>query len=816
MNIDKSNLKLYSIKILRNSLYLIFFIVSIITISGLWIKSEILPQLPSIASLRKIQMQVPLRIYSRDGAILAEYGEKLRTPLTSNEIPKLLIKAILAAEDDRFYKHFGIDLKSLVRAAVHLIKTGKKGQGASTITMQLTRNMYLTPKKTFKRKFKEMILAIQIEKKFTKDEILELYLNKIFMGNRAYGVAAAAQVYYNKKINELSLAQYAMLAGIPQLPSVNNPFRRVANSLKRRNYILSRMYKLNYITKNNYENAINEPVTAKKNKLVIDMEAPYLAEMARSYMVREYNGREAYTKGYKVTISVDSILQKAAQKSLRQTLINYDSRHGYRGPTGHVALIKNEWYEKSLDEKNNLVNKFLKKYYQIGNLIPVIVTNTDVKSISVYNSDLGDVKISWKNLSWTRGYKHNKKNKKRARQANQIFLIGDIIFIRQIKTKKDKPINWRLAQVPQAEGALVSLNVNNGQILALSGGFDFRHSKFNRVMQAKRQPGSNFKPFIYSAAIHRGFSPASIINDAPITIRAGKKIWKPENYGHKFYGPTTLRKALTLSRNLISIRLMRTMGVKYTIDYVKRFGFVDKQLPKNLTLSLGTASVTPLELVSAFAVLANGGYKVEPYFVEKITDYNNNIIFKATPQNVCRECKASDNESYATKVIDKRNAWLVTSMLKDVITRGTARRARVLKRKDLAGKTGTTNDQKDAWFSGYNAEIATTAWVGFDQPRSLGKKETGGKAALPMWIDFMRTALKDMPLKNISKPSGMVTLRVDKNTGLIVGKNHPNAIYDTFIRGNEPKKYIEKRVDQINVKDKSTGKNRSINILEIF
>ncbi|MEK7989432.1 MAG: penicillin-binding protein 1A [Thiotrichaceae bacterium] len=756
-----------------------------------------LPQLPSIEHIKAIDFQIPLRVYSHDGKFMAEFGTQRRIPIEVHKIPPLMINAILATEDNKFFEHSGVNFKSLIRAAVHLVKTGGKiRQGGSTITMQVAKNLFLTPERSFKRKFKEILLALRIEQALTKAEILELYFNKIYFGQRAYGIQAASYAYYSRPLKDLAVAEYAMLAGIPKFPSSSNPIANPPRAMERRDYILKRMNELGYIDFATYEESVKQPNTAKLYKAEVELDSPHVAEMARQYMEELY-GEAAYTKGFNVYTTVHSSLQKSAQNALRRNLFNYDERHGYRGVSGHVEL------PKDAEQATKIAKEALEKYPSYGKLRSSVVMKVNKQSIVAYNERVGEFTIGWKNLRWARRYVHNNRRGGLPKTASSIVKRGDVIMARPVGTAKnnqgEKIAIWRLSEVPQIEGALVSLNPNTGAILALAAGFDFQQSKFNRVTQAFRQPGSNFKPFIYSAALEHGFTPASMINDAPVVFRAGNKLWKPKNFSHRNYGPTSLRTGLTFSRNLVSIRLLNNIGVNPAIKHIVKFGFERKRIPKNLTISLGTGEVTPLELARGYATFANGGYLVKPYLVSKIENMTGHLLFKTDALEVCKKCpeytveSGADLESpkfsHAPRVLDKRNAWSVTSMMKDVIKRGTAVRALKLKRSDLAGKTGTTNDQHDAWFTGFNANIVTTAWVGFDRPRSLGKKETGSRAALPMWIDYMRQALRSYKVRSLAMPKGIVSAKIDPATGFLATSHTPNAKFEYFYKENVPKRY---------------------------
>ncbi len=707
------------------------------------------PQLPSIDVLREVQLQEPLRIYSRDRRILAEFGDKRRTPVNIDDVPPTLVNAFLAAEDDHFFEHSGVDVPGLMSAAFELVTTGKKRRGASTITMQVARNFFLPTEKTYWRKLTEILLAFKIEESLSKNEILELYLNKIYLGHHAYGIEAAAQVYYGKSINELSAAQMATIAALPKAPSRVNPINSPAETLDRRNYILGRMRKLGYIDQQAYDLAIAERDDAALHKVQAEANAPYVAEMVRQEMVKRY-GNAVYTSGYEVITTLDVKRQQAASEALRKNLIDYSLRHGFHGAEAHFSLeeLPAEDWPGLLDESP-----------LIGGLVAGLVTGVEEKSVEVLLQNQELVTIGWEGLSWARPYISANRMGKSPKQASDILGVGDVIRVHQVEGV------WKMAQVPKVEGALVSLQPDDGAIVALVGGFDFRQSKFNRVTQAKRQPGSSFKPVVYSAALEKGFTPATMINDAPVVFDDPnlESTWRPENYSGQFYGPTRLREALYRSRNLVSIRILRAIGASYVVDYAQRFGFTADQLPNDLTLALGSASVTPLQMARAYAVLANGGYLIDPYFIQSIYDASGEEIFAANPAIACPQCPETievvndsgmDTINRAPQVLTPQNVWLMTSMMQDVIQRGTGRKARVLGRTDLAGKTGTTNDQKDGWFSGFNQSLVATVWVGFDKLEPLGRSETGGRSALPMWIDYMAVALEGVKEQKRQPPAG--------------------------------------------------------------
>ena len=770
------------------------------------------PKLPSAETLRDVRLQVPLRVYTRDHKLLAEFGEKRRTPLRLDEVPERLIQAFLAGEDDRFFEHPGVDWQGLTRAVVYLVRTGEKGPGGSTITMQVARNFFLTREKTYIRKLNEILLALKIEREFTKDEILELYVNKIFLGQRAYGVGAAAQVYYGLPATELTLPQLAMIAGLPKAPSRFNPVASPKQAVVRRNYVLRRMLELGYIVQDEHDAARDAPVTAKVHGLAVEVEAPYVAEMVRAHMEQTY-GDDAYTAGYKVYTTLDGRLQGAANAALRQGLLEYDARHGYRGSERHVAS----------GEEAEPPQDVLEDIAEVGGLVPAVVTSVDERTVAAWVRDAGPVEIGFESMEWARPYIDENHRGDEPKGADAVLRAGDVIRVRRTRDE------WSFAQVPKVEGALVSLDPDDGAIVALTGGFDFYRSKFNRATQAERQPGSSFKPFIYSAALEYGYTPASIINDAPVVFEdpSLKSAWRPENYGGKFFGPTPLRTALYKSRNLVSIRLLREIGIDFALDHIARFGIDVESLPRGLSLALGSGVLTPLELASGYCVLANGGYAVEPYFIERVLDGDDALVFAADPLVVCRDCDGeevmagsapmaqSDGEGAgpapsaeagagtgsptgspgsmrrAPRVLEARNAWLMYSLMRDVIRRGTGRKARVLERDDLAGKTGTTNDLYDAWFSGFSPDLVATAWIGFDEFRPLGQRETGARAALPMWIAYMKEALEGVRRRDVHPPEGIVTVRIDPATGEAAGASHEGAVFESFRKERVPTRVAE-------------------------
>lgn len=756
------------LRLLRRLFYVCFIVLGIFFIGILYyMKFELADD---IEALNTVQLQVPLKIYTSDNKLIAEYGEKRRIPVPYSQIPKQLINAVLATEDQRYFQHPGIDIPGLFRASIKLILTGKKQEGGSTITMQVARSFYLSPHKTFGRKIREILLALKINHKLTKEKILELYLNKIFLGSRAYGVEAAAEIYYGKTLHELSLDQYAMLAGLPQAPSSLNPIVYPAAAKKRRDHVLARMLELHYITAKEYKTAIAMPLNARSHNLQTQVKAPYVAELARQQLEQMY-GDGIYTNGFNVYTTVDSHLQLEAEHAARDKLTAYDQRHGYRGVEKNLG-------ESDLSHLESWENQ-LSHIPTFNDLEPAAVIDITTKSVTALRANGAMINIPWDGLAWARKQVNADYLGRRPNNPNDIVKLGDVI--RVIQTAQ----GWRLAQIPRAEAAFVALNPSNGAILALVGGFDFQNSKFNRITSAARQPGSSFKPFIYSAALDKGFTLATVINDAPIVVEnpTDNSIWRPQNNERRFYGPTRLREALTHSLNLVSIRLLDLIGIPYAISFAQRFGFTPSQLPSTLSLALGTASVTPLQMATAYAVFANGGFRVVPFVIDSVRNTQGQIIYQAKPLIACSNCATTapiqQDNTHAPRAISAQNAFLISSALHDVIQRGTASRARTLQRSDLAGKTGTTQNQFDAWFAGYNPSIVAVAWVGFDQPQSL--HEFGSQAALPMWVQFMQAALKGHPDKPFEQPSGIVNVRIDPLTGKRAPANDPIATFEFFM-----------------------------------
>lgn len=861
------------------------------------------PGLPPVSNLKDVRLQEPFRIYTRDGKLLGEFGEKRRIPLEISEIPLRIQQAFLAAEDDRFYKHPGVDYQGLIRAVVNQILKGDKSQGGSTITMQLARNFFLSNEKTYLRKINEIFLALQIEKELPKEKILELYLNKIYLGKRAYGIAAAARIYYGKTVEDLTLAEIAMIAGLPKAPSTDNPIANPPRARERRNYVLARMLDLEIIDKAEHEEAVSAPVTAGVHEMISEVEAPHVAEMVRAFVVQRY-GEEAYNSGLKIFTTVDSRLQVAANNAIRNGLLEYERRHGYKGPARRmelsadvetIALVpgteealageetsagEDGLIEQTVPEVSDGVlafpqpeaDRMLKEIGAFGNIQPGLVLGlhqssgdggeTDQKQpleyAELYLGDTRHGRLMFADVKWARKYIGLDQQGPEPTALQDVLKVGDIVWLRITPEGR-----WELVQLPEVEGALASLDPQSGAIVSLVGGFDFFKSKFNRAVQAKRQVGSSFKPFIYTAALDNGFTAASIINDAPVVFDdpALEGKWRPGNYSGKFYGPTRLREGLVKSRNLVSIRLLIALGIGKARAYVKRFGFADESLPRDLSLALGSGTVTPLELASAFAIFANNGYRIEPFIIDRVEDAGGETVWLADYTLACLDCflepmdplsveekfiveRPMDAESggnggdedddilinedpgndvsvsspeaaeaaandgtlsitgeaveeqdapllrrvlrQAEQVLNPQVSFIMNSILRDVVLRGTGVRARALGRNDLAGKTGTTNDQYDAWFSGFNHQYVSTVWVGYDALQPLGAGETGSHAALPIWMDYMRVALEGVPETSLMQPDGIVSIRIDAQTGLLTSVSSDDALFEFFRSENVP------------------------------
>lgn len=767
-------------------------------ISGAYVFVQ--PSLPSVEVMRQIELQVPLRVYSRDGKLIAQIGEQRRIPVTYDEVPEMVRQAFIAAEDDQFFQHSGFDYPGIARSLLVNVVPGRRLQGASTITQQTARNLFLTQDRTWRRKVQEMFLTYRIEREFSKQEILGLYLNVISFGKRTYGVAAAADYYFGKDLDKLTLAEAATLARVPQAPSRYNPISNPEAAAERRRYVLRRMREIGLIDEAAEQRALAEKVWAREHAQSFDVEAPYLAEMARLELVKRL-GAAAQNEGFKIYTTVDPRMQSAANRAVRAGLIDYDRRHGWRGGVERVTL-------QGTDAEDMLEDLLIGRPSS-DPLLPAVVVQVGPKAARVYVRGKGYANIEWEGLSWARR-KIGSGTGAAPKAASEIVARGDLVYVTLTATKATgkegatdatpPSLNARLAQMPEAASALVALRPDDGAILALVGGFDYfdaKSGKFNRATQAQRQPGSGFKPFLYSAALENGFTAASLILDAPFVIddTSMEEAWRPENSSGEFYGPTRLREALVKSRNLVSIRLLQAVGMSPAMAWAERFGFERARLPRNLTLALGTNSATPLQVATAYAVFANGGYRVQPWFIDRIEDPKGEVVFQAAPRRA--GCDAEDNAAGATgcnlpealrapRAISAGNAWLMTDFMREAIARGTGVRARALGRSDIAGKTGTTNESRDTWFNGYSRSVVATVWVGFDQAQPLGEGEEGSRTAVPIWIDFMRDALAGVPQRGWPMPEGLVQARVSLETGALASVDDPDGIFETFMLDRMP------------------------------
>ncbi|WP_024598075.1 penicillin-binding protein 1A [Pseudoalteromonas sp. TAE56] len=815
--------------------FIICVLIGLITLISLYYYVK--PDIPSVQVLKDVQLQTPMQVFTKDGLLINQFGEKRRIPVTIDEIPQTLINAFLATEDNRFYDHIGIDPIGIVRSAVVLISTGEKKQGASTITMQLARNFFLTREKAYIRKVKEIFIALHIEDVLTKDEILELYLNKIELGNRAFGIGAAAQVYYGKELKDLTLAQMAMIAGLPKAPSALNPIRNPTRAKARRNVVLGRLLTEDYITQEQYNEATSQPITAYFHGAEINLYAPYISEMVRAEMVSRYGVDKAYNSGFKIFTSVESKVQKAAQNALVNNLHNYDMRHGFRGPTD---ILWNPETQPALTEQQ-ILNK-LQSVNELGTLKVAAVLSVNDKTATVLLKNGEQTTLTWDNLKWARKYITRYRQSFAPKAATDILTPGMQIWVRQ-----NEDSSFLLSQVPEASSAIVSLDPQDGRIKAIVGGYSFEQSQYNRAVQAKRQVGSNIKPFIYSAALEKGYTLASILNDAPINQwdKSQGVAWRPKNSPAVYNGPIRIRRALAQSKNVISVRLLRGVGLQRTADHLLKFGFKDADINRSESLALGSASITPLELARGMSTFANGGHLIEPYFISEIQDAYGNVLFKANPALACDEeplptlnslsIHNSDGEEEQTKkcaprIISKQNAFLIADAMNSAIWgggswahktgwSGTGWRAQALDRRDISGKTGTTNDSVDTWFSGFNSNVMTSVWVGFDNPgNALGRStynnnldssqisgaESGAKTAQPAWVEFMKAALEGKPEAPIEPPEGLVSIRIDLATGLLSHKNDYTSRFEYFEKGTAPTKYVLSQPNDIFEEDTKT------------
>lgn len=744
------------------------------------------PKLPSRESYTNIRLENPLRIFTRDGRLLAEFGSRRSDPLKYDAIPPRVVQAVISSEDKRFYDHNGVDLLGLVRSIAGIL-LGNDWGGGSTITMQVTKNFFFEGESAYSRKFKEILLAIKMERELSKEEILELYLNRTFFGISAYGIQAAARQYYDKSVEDLTLPEIATLIGIMPRPNAYNPLQSPELARAERGRVLRRMRDQGMITRSEYEEALASPETADRYGRQPELSAPYVAEMVRLEMMERY-GELALTDGFEVYTTIDSAMQIAANDALTRGLENYDRNHGFRGREDHIGPASDGSTQHWLSH--------LATVPTVHDQIPAFVTAVGERSLDVLLKSGEQLTLDWEGLRWAKRFINTSSWTSSPKSAAEIAEPGDLVRV----TRNDEG-NWVLGQVPAVNGGLVSLDPDNGAIMALTGGYDFFSNSFNRVTQARRQPGSNFKPFLYSAALDNGYTAASLINDAPLA----RADYRPSNFEGNFMGPIRLKYALTQSKNLVSLRLYEALGEDVVMPYIARFGFKQEEFPRNdLTIAIGSHAVYPIEMATGYAVFANGGYKVEPWLIERIVNFNDGEVYRASPATVCRECSAAPAAvvteapgtdvtpagapaaeiptlPQAPRVLDERTAYIMNSILRSVITEGSGRPvARAIKRNDLAGKTGTTNDANDLWFSGFNGDFVTTVYVGFDQPQSLGRQEQAATVALPVWIDFMKVVLEGRPESAMAQPDGIVTVRINRDTGLRAQPDEPGAIFEVF------------------------------------
>ncbi|HEY0921936.1 PBP1A family penicillin-binding protein [Rheinheimera pacifica] len=860
-------------------LSLLMIVFGIISIAGIYFYLK--DDLPDVTTLQDVRLQTPMQVFTADGELISQFGEKRRIPLKLEEMPPLLVEAFLAVEDTRFYEHPGIDIIGIFRAISVVASSGDFSQGASTITQQLARNFFLSREKKIVRKIKEIFLAIHIEQLLTKDQILELYLNKIELGQRSFGVGAAAQVYFGKTVHELTVDEIAIIAGLPKAPSALNPVRSASNARARRNVVLGRMLETRVIDKAAYDLAIAAPVTSRLHGAQITASAPYIAEMVRQDMVNRFGEEAAYSAGLQVFTTIQSVQQAEAKQALQQNLYDYDERHGYRGPVAELwqsTLVEADNTDHKFEQENPLsaeeILAYLDKQSSIEDLRPAVITAVNEQSAEAIIAGGQQVTLQWDGLKWARTFQTDERQGVAPKTAFAIVKPGQHVFLRQQNEQ------WRLSQVPQASSAIVALDPHNGAIRSLVGGYSFSQSQFNRVTQAKRQVGSNIKPFIYSAALEHGHTLATIMNDAPIhqwDSNAGIA-WRPKNSPAVYDGPIRVREALAKSKNVVSVRLLRAVGIDNIITHLQRFGFTPSDLPRNETLSLGSASLTPLELVTGYAVFANGGYLVTPYIIEKILSEDGELLYQHNPVTACRDCEAApvatqqaavqsvdaeaqmdqlfntlsldtplnpqaiaeQSEKQAEQVISEQNSFLIADALKSSIWgggswqhgtgwNGTAWRVQQLKRRDISAKTGTTNDSKDTWFSGFTPDLAVTVWVGFDDAnRSLGRAlwhanmgqqqsagtESGARTALPAWLAYMQTALPQYPEQPGNAPVGLSSVRIDLQTGLLTNRTDHTSAFEYFKPGTEPKQYATANIQQISF-DKAQDKKQDEEV-ELF
>ncbi|ARC93306.1 penicillin-sensitive transpeptidase [Vibrio coralliilyticus] len=792
------------------------------------------PELPDVATLKDVKLQTPMQIFTQDGKLISQFGEKRRIPVTYDEIPPHLIEALIATEDSRFYDHPGIDPIGIARAAVVVALSGSAKQGASTITQQLARNFFLSNDKKIMRKIKEIFIAIHIEQLLSKEEILELYVNKIFLGYRSYGFGAAAQTYFGKDLQNLTLSEIATLAGMPKAPSTMNPIYSLQRATSRRNVVLKRMLDEKYITEDEYQQARAEEIMSRYHGAEIELSAPYVAELARAWMVARY-GEEAYSSGMNVYTTVDSKLQSAANEAAINNLLAYDERHGYRG--AEKVLWKAG--QTAFDEQK--IDDTLDRVPTYGSLLPAVVTQVTAQQATVWVKNQGVKTLEWDGIKWARKFLTDDRQGPAPKAATDVLEEGEQIWVRQVETSVEDgetQTAWHLSQVPNANTAFVAMDPENGAVLSLVGGFNFVHNKFNRATQSVRQVGSSIKPFIYSAAIDKGLTLATLVNDAPINQwdKSQGTAWRPKNSPPTYIGPTRLRIGLAQSKNVMAVRVLREVGLDETRQYLTRFGFDIDQVPRSETIALGAGSLTPMKMAQGYSVFANGGYYVEPHYISKVEGPFGDVEFEATPKSICRQdCEQAATETvtnefqeqdvepqddqtpqYAPQVISEQTAFLVREMMYSNIWgggnwrdgtgwNGTGWRAQALKRRDVGGKTGTTNDSKDAWYNGYGPGMVAVSWVGFDdhnrklgrtKPHSnLGKEqisgaEAGAKTAQPAWVDFMHTALAGVPAQQKVIPPNIVRVRIDRDSGLLTNKFDSSSMFEYFLEGTEPTEYV--------------------------
>ena len=786
------------------------------------------PSLPAAETIRDIRLEVPLRIFSRDGYLISEIGERRRIPVTYEEVPQHVVQAFVSAEDRRFFVHPGIDYRGVLRALSSLVLTGEISGGGSTLTQQLARSYFLSLEQSFVRKLREAFLAYQIEREFSKEQIMAFFLNKMFFGQRAYGVAAASQVYFNKNLSDISIAEAATLAGVLPAPSDYNPVASAEEATTRRAYVLGRMETLGYISAAEYEEAMAVPMVSNLYGTAIELNAHYVAEMVRRNMLNRF-GNDAYTAGYQVVTTLDSRLQASANYALKNGLLEYTRRRGYRGPIANVTLTVEDLVAP-FDEWPIEATQVLQQYVPGGQSIAIVTAiNEDDNSAEIVLADGTRDIIPWSGISWAKPFINRQSSGAEPESVVDVLNIADVIIIMPTSTG-----TWALSQTPEVQGAVVSLDPADGAINSLAGGFDFATSKFNRVSQAFRQPGSSFKPFIYSAALEHGSTAATVVLDTPVVISSSEleAVWRPTEYSGRFYGPTRVREALVRSMNLVSVRLLLfETGIGNTVRHIAKFGFGEAALPRNGSLALGAGSASPLDIAQGYAIFANGGFGIKPYVIDAIYDATGESAYRADPLVVCPECLAEPNASFTTEVTSKtgkdavdedqtlefspevflenrpdastapelferinaaprpvtaQNTFLMQDMMRDVIRRGTGRRANVIGRRDLSGKTGTSNDFRDAWFAGFNADLATVVWVGYDDDLPLGPGEEGSRTALPIWIEFMRSALQGVPEHRMAQPEGIVSVRIDKDSGCPARAGQPNATFEFFREGHVP------------------------------